>query len=478
METVVALVVGLSVGLVAVWLVTRRRPAGEGGGAAVDRDREEALASELAEARAELAGVRATLQERTERLATAIVERDQAWTQLTELRERHVAATEALAELRADHEARRQELEKQRAELDTHFKGIASAVVQSTSEEFLKQAQENFTQQRALSGKDLEARQQAVEHLVKPVRENLDKLERHVTALEKQRTGAYEGIQELINQTQKQLGELRGETGGLREALRSPQARGQWGEQTLQNILDLAGMREGVDYLRQARETVDSGTIQPDVVVTLPQGKRMVIDSKAPADSYLNARESGDEAARKTLLGRHAERMLQHARELHHRQYATAEDSLDFVVMFVASDAVLDAALEARPAIWEESWRDYRVLLASPAVLIALLNGVAAGLQQEKLHENAEAIRREGQTLYRRLSTYATHITRLGKSLSSAVDHYNKSVGSLETSVLPQARRFEELGAVAAASELAAVEPLEMMTREIAHPELLESGGD
>ena len=416
---------------------------------------------------ASLAKTTAELAERSDTLETVTTERDQARAKLSAAEESLAAKVAELAEIRADHEARQQELTKQQESLDTQFKVIASEVVKSTSEEFRKQAQEDLKHQRQLAAQDLEARQKAVDTVVKPVGESLEKLQKRIQEIEEKREGAYAGLHQQVER-------LTSEAGGLREALRSPQARGQWGEQTLQNILDLAGMREGVDYFRQAREQIDGATIQPDVVVNLPSNKRMVIDAKTPADSYLTARESSDDDTRNALLQRHADRLLQHARDLHQRQYRLAEESLDFVVMFVAADAILDAALQVRPAIWEETWRDYRVLLASPAVLIALLNGVAVGLQQEKLYENAEEIRRAGQEIYRRLSTYASHVSKVGQRLTSTVNAYNESVGSLEASVLPQARRFEQLGAVSASRSVDEVKQIEVVTRDIRRPELLE----
>ena len=242
-----------------------------------------------------------------------------------------------LAAAEADHAARREELEKARGDLDTHFKGIAAEIVRANGEELRQQAQERFRHQ-----------QEAVQTLVKPVGESLEKLQKRIGEIEEKRSGAYEGISKLIAETRTQMGDLRTETGRLNTALRSPQVRGRWGEQLLENIFELAGMRENVHYRQQVTLETDDGQSRPDFIVTIPGGMKIVIDSKTPLESYYRAHETEDEGERAELLRRHAQSLANHARDLGRKDYGQAvEGALDMVVLFVPADAILDAAMRA-----------------------------------------------------------------------------------------------------------------------------------
>ncbi len=351
-----------------------------------------------------------------------------------------------LAAAEADHAARREELEKARAELDTRFRGIAAEVVRENSNEFRQQAQT----------------------LVKPVGESLDKLQQRIGEIEEKRSGAYEGISRLVAETKEQMGALRTETGRLNSALRSPQIRGRWGEQLLENIFELAGMREHVHYRKQATLETDEGQSRPDFIVTVPGGMKIVIDSKTPLESYYRAHETDDERERDELLRRHAQSLANHARDLGRKDYSRAvEGALDMVVLFVPADAILDAAMRARASVWEAAWRDHRVLIATPSVVIALLCTVHAAWQREHVQRNAEAIAREARELYHRLGIYAGHIDGLRRGLQQAVTAYNNSVGSFERRLLVQARKLEDLHAVGNADQFEAPEPLDTSLRRL-----------
>ena len=364
-------------------------------------------------------------------------------------RRRGAALTDArlrLAAAEADHAARREELEKARAELDTRFRGIAAEVVRENSDEFRQQAQT----------------------LVRPVGESLDKLQKRIGEIEEKRSGAYEGINRLIVETKEQMGALRTETGRLNSALRSPQVRGRWGEQLLENIFELAGMREHVHYRRQPTLETGDGQSRPDFIVTVPGGMKIVIDSKTPLDSYYRAHETEDTRERSELLRRHAQSLANHARDLGRKDYSGAvEGALDMVVLFVPADAILDAAMQARTSVWEAAWRDHRVLIATPSVVIALLCTVHAAWQRENVQRNAEAIAREAREFYHRLGIYAGHIDGLRDGLQRAVRAYNASVGSFDRRLLVQARKLEELHAVRDSDRFDAPEPLDVGLRRL-----------
>lgn len=457
METALIVVVAILVVALAV-VVQRWRLAGGG------------LASgDTGELRTRAAKLEAQLAERDRQYNEARDERDAARAERDEVRDEREAALRKLAAAEAEHEARTEELAKAREELETQFKGIASNVVEANSKVFLEQAKAQFENQKKLSEADLKQRQQAIDELVKPVKENLAKFEKRVNEIEEKREGAYEGLT-------TQIGQLREATGGLREALRSPQVRGLWGEQTLRNILEVSGMREHIDFVEQHTVATDDGSVRPDAVVRVPGGVQVVIDAKTPLDSYLEAHNEKDEQRQGELLQSHARSLMGRAKELGDKDYAAAIDgSPDFTVMFVPADPILDAAVDVQPTIWEDAWQKHRVLIATPGLLLAFLRTVALAWQQQDLQENAQEIADGATALYDSLRVYAGHVDNVGKGLQRAVKAYNDSIGSLEGRVLPRARRFEELGPVSGVKRIEGVSPVEAYPRAVAAAELVEA---
>lgn len=409
------------------------------------------------------------LAERDQQLGEARDERDAARTKLEVVRSEREAARRELAAVKADHEARTEELAEARKQIETQFKGIAADVVKTNSATFLEQAKEQFENQRQLSDTDLEKRQKAIDELVKPVKDNLAKFEKRVNEIEEKREGAYEGLT-------TQIGQLREATGGLREALRSPQVRGLWGEQTLRNILEVSGMREHIDFFEQHSVDTDDGKLRPDAVVRVPGGVQVVIDAKTPLDSYLEAHSEKDEQRQGELLQSHARSLMGHAKVLGDKDYSAAvAGSPDFTVMFVPADPILDAAVDVQPTLWDEAWQRHRVLIATPGLLLAFLRTVALAWQQQDLQENAQEIADGATALYDSLRVYAGHVDNVGKGLQRAVKAYNDSIGSLEGRVLPRARKFEELGPVGGIKRIEDVSPVEAYPRSVAAAELVEA---
>lgn len=443
MEIALIIVALIAAGLgLAAWRLNGRAAGQDPELRRVEEEREGAL-SALGEAQRELAVRDAQLAERGERLAAAERERDEA-------REAGEAAERQLAGQLAGQQARVEEIEKARAELDTRFKGIAAEVAKSSNAEFREQATEQFKRQAELAAAEHETRRQAVDNLVKPVGETLEQLQKRVGEIEKARETAYVRVEELVGATGRQLGELREATSGLRSALSSPQQRGRWGELTLERVLETAGMREHVDYDRQPQTATEEGAVRPDAVIRLPRGLTVPVDAKTPLEAYLRAHEADDDAEQRAALEQHARSLMGHARSLGGKNYAEAIDgqSPEFVVLFVPTETILDAAMRAQPSIWEDAWSQHRVLIASPGLLIALLRTIGVAWQQESIQRNAQEIADEARVLYDRLAVYAERVTRVGKSLESTVKAYNDSIGSFQARVLPQARRMEELGAV------------------------------
>ena len=409
------------------------------------------------------------LAERDQQLGEVRGERDAARAELEVVRDEREVARRELAAVKADHEARAEELAEAREQIKTQFKGIAADVVKTNSATFLEQAKEQFENQRQLSDTDLEKRQKAIDELVKPVKENLAKFEKQVVEMEKDRKGAYDVLR-------NQVGQLRDTAQGLSEALRSPQMRGQWGEQQLRNILELSGLSERIDFVEQDTIDLEQGRGRPDAVVHIPGGLEVVIDAKTPLSSYLDAHHADDEQRQSELLNSHANTLMGHAKTLGDRDYASAVDgSPDFVVMFVPAEPILDAAMDVKPTLWEEAWQKHRVLIATPGLLLAFLRTVAVAWQQQDLQENAQKIADGAADLYDSLRVYAGHVDGVGKGLSRAVDAYNRSIGSLEGRVLPRARKFEDWGVVPGSKQIESATSVEAIARPVAAPELVET---
>lgn len=297
--------------------------------------------------------------------------------------------------------------------------------------------------------------------------ESLDKLREHVDDSDKARIADTTKVSQSIEQ-------LMAETSGLRKILHNPQLRGQWGEQHLRNVLDAAGMKQHVDYFEQ--DTVsgapDAARLRPDARVKIPGGATVVIDAKTPHDSYDKAMGSDDKQEQERLLAEHAAALASHAKDLASRDYAQrVEGSPDFVMMYVPTDPMLDAAIKVKPSIWQETWQRHRVLITTPGLLIAFLRTVALAWRQQDIQQNAQQIAEAGRELYDRLRTYAGHLYKMGRGLRQAVDAYNSGVGSFQLRVLAQARRFEELSATGNTERIGEPKQIENAIRQVDVPE-------
>lgn len=306
--------------------------------------------------------------------------------------------------------------------------------------------------------------------LLAPLQEALHRYERRVVQVENSRVDAYAELRTEVRQMQSLSSELRTETSQLVAALRAPQVRGRWGEHQLRRIVEAAGLLPNCDFAEQVTASTDKGGVRPDLVVRLTDGRRVVVDAKAPFDAYLTAMEARDERSRDAELDRHAKHLRSHVDALAAKSYWAAFDqSPEFVVLFVPADPFLDAALQRDATLLEHAF-SHNVVLATPATLIALLRTVAYSWRQEALARNATVVHALGRDLYARLSTMGDHLSKLGNSLGGAVTAYNKAMGSLESRVLVSARRLAELGV--SDDELEAPAQLEVAPRILQSPEL------
>ncbi|MDO9170269.1 MAG: DNA recombination protein RmuC [bacterium] len=351
------------------------------------------------------------------------------------------------------------------------FLAVAADALRLNNESFLQLARPELEKVVARAAGELAQRQQAVEGLVKPIGDTLAKVTLEITQLEKQRAATHADLVRLIGTVNDDQRALKSETSNLVQALRRPEVRGRWGELQLRKVVEMAGMLDYVDFVEQASVEGEDGRLRPDMIVRLPGGQQVVVDAKAPLDAYLAAVEAVDEDRRRALLADHARHIQDHMRKLGLKNYwSQFAPSPEFVVMFLPGENIFGQALAQDPSLIEKGVNE-KVIPASPTTLIALLRAVAYGWNQQKLTESALEISVLGRDLYGRLRTMAEHLARHGQHLDRSVDSYNKFLGSLERNVLPQARRFEQLGA-AVGEGLPEIPPIEKALRLPQAPEL------
>jgi DNA recombination protein RmuC len=359
---------------------------------------------------------------------------------------------------------REQALARAREQLQAVFGDLARDSLQSNSEVFLQLARERLTRQQSDASQALKERETAIESLVQPIREALARTEAQIQAIERDRIDSFASIKTQMETLAGSQNLLSRETRNLVTALRRPDVRGQWGEITLRRLVELSGMTLHVDFTEQEHRSTESGAIRPDMVVHMPDQRDIVIDVKTPLEAYLSAAEAQNDEDRGLQLRRHAQIVGARVRELSSKQYwSQFERSPDFVVLFLPGDQFLTAALQESPGLIDDSLRQ-NVMLATPTSLVALLKIVAYGWKQSILADNAAEIRRLGEDLYKRLTVFGEHLGKLGKSLGSSVDSFNKAVGSLEQQVLPAARRFPELG-LRVNREIEPIDPVASLAR-------------
>ena len=359
---------------------------------------------------------------------------------------------------------REQSLARAREQLQAVFGDLARDSLQSNSEVFLQLARERLARQQLDASQALKERETAIESLVQPIREALAKTEAQIQAIERDRIDSFATIKTQMEVLAGGQSLLSRETRNLVTALRRPDVRGQWGEITLRRLVELSGMTLHVDFTEQQHRFTDSGAVRPDMIVHMPERREIVVDVKTPLDAYLSAVEAQSDEDRGSQLRRHAQIVGARVRELSSKQYwSQFERSPDFVVLFLPGDQFLSAALQENPGLIDDSLRQ-NVMLATPTSLVALLKVVAYGWKQSALADNAAEIRRLGEEVYKRLAVFGEHLGKLGKSLGSSVESFNKAVGSLEQQVMPAARRFPELG-MRVSRDLEPIEPVANLTR-------------
>jgi DNA recombination protein RmuC len=373
----------------------------------------------------------------------------------------------------ASHASQLELLEASRTQLRDEMKGISADVLAKTAESLTRElsAQRRIDGERAAG--EMGKRAAELRGLVEPMKDKLGRVESQIESLERERREAQGEMGQLFKQLNEGISGLRAETGSLVGALKRPATRGSWGEIQLRNVIEMAGMVAHCDFTEQTTIDTDDGRLRPDVLVRLPGGKLIVVDSKVPLDAYLSAMEATTDQERGLHLARHARQTRDHITKLASKGYQAQFDaSPELVVMFVPSDGIYHAALSEDPALIEYGV-DQQVLLATPTTLIGLLRAVHYGWKQELIAASAREIAETARELHKRIARFVDPLARVGRQLGSAVTAYNEAVGSFESRVIPQLRRIEQAGATSGRSvELAGVEELpRAVTAQVAEPE-------
>jgi DNA recombination protein RmuC len=457
--SILMLLIGVAIGAGAIWLVMR------------------AKAEQIYKgAKAEDAAQSASLRER-------LAARDQELQKLQQVWDREVAARDHLREtnshLKADLEGERRAAQERKEsfkqaaeELSEKFKALSRDALKDNNQSFLELARATLGKFQETAKGDLELRTRAIDQLVKPLKESLEKVDGKIGELEKTRAGAYAELREQVKALATSQGQLQAETGNLVKALRAPHVRGRWGEIQLRRVVELAGMLQYCDFVEQETVATEDSRIRPDLIVRLPGNRTIVVDSKVPFDAFYESISTTDETIRAQRLKDHARLVRTHIAALSKKSYwETVQPTPEFVLLFLPGENFYSAALEHDPSLIEDGVNQ-GVIIATPTTLIALLKAVSYGWRQEQMATNAQEVSKLAKDLYDRLRTFTNYFSDIGKGLERALESYNKGVGSLEARVLVTARKFKERGAIAG-EEIETLEPIDKAARALS----LDEGG-
>jgi len=385
-----------------------------------------------------------------------------------------------IVQLTADNAALRKDLEKTAAahadqvgqltalrnDFQDQFKLLANDVLKTSNEDFAKRAEDIFKTQKELTAREIDQRSAMIADLVKPLGESLKSYDLALKDIERSRVEGFSALNTTLSMVSAQQGEVKTATASLVNALRaSPKTRGRWGEETLRRVMQLSGMVEHCDFETEKHYRGDDETLRPDAVIHVAGGRTIVVDAKAPVSAYLDAVASTSEEEREMLLKRHAAQLRERLVNLSSKAYWERIDgSTDCVVMFIPGDNFVSAAFERDPDLFEQGVKN-RVLICTPTTFIALAKSISYGWRQEKLAANAKEVSRLGKELYARLSAMGDHVGDLGRQINNTARKFNALVGSMENSVLPHARRFNDLGVEGTAKPIEALPEVDTVVR-------------
>lgn len=355
------------------------------------------------------------------------------------------------ARFEAEAQASERAFNEARSKLSETFNALSADALRKNNAHFLELAQEAMKQFSAESKGDLEKRQQAIENLVKPINEQLDKVETQIVAMEKTREGAYVGLSEQVKSLMESQHRLDSQAKNLVAALKGTNTRGSWGEMQLRNLVEMAGMLNYCDFTQQTTVSTDDGRLRPDLVVRMPNSHQIIVDSKAPLGSYLEGQDEEDDTIRTVHLQKFASHVREHVKALSGKTYWDQFRSAEFVVMFLPGEPFLGAALRHDPELIEYSFKQ-KVILATPTTLLALLKTVAYGWRQEQVAKEAHRIAEEGRRLHKNIAEFLAHFVSVGSSLKKASAAYESAEKNMAGRMTNAAKKLEELGAKSAKS--------------------------
>jgi DNA recombination protein RmuC len=450
--SLVIFLVGAALGALAAWFLLKTRASS-------------VSAAELATLKERLEGKETELQKLRAAIDSEIGEHRRA-------REESVQLRAALEGERRAAQERKDSFNQAAEELSEKFKALSRDALKDNNQSFLELARSTLGTFQERAKGELELRSRAIDQLVQPLKESLEKVDGKIGELEKTRAGAYSELREQVRALATSQSQLQAETGNLVKALRAPHVRGRWGEIQLRRVVELAGMLQYCDFVEQETLATEDSRIRPDLIVRLPGNRTIVVDSKVPFDAFYESITTTDDVIRLAKLKEHARLVRMHITALSRKSYwETVQPTPEFVLLFLPGETFYSAALEHDPKLIEDGVTE-KVIIATPTTLIALLKAVSYGWRQEQMASNAQEVSRLAKDLYDRLRTFTGHFGDIGKGLDRALDSYNKGVGSLEARVLVTARKFKESGAIAG-EEIATLEPID----KVARPLSLDEGG-
>ena len=449
---VALILIGIALGAALGWILLRAKARA-------------ANAAELATLKERLTGKETELQKLQAASEAALREHNRTRDQNSQLN------ADVAAERRAA-QAREESFKQAADELSGRFAELSQKALSANNQSFLELANATLQKVQQTAKGDLEQRQQAIDQLVKPLKESLEKVDGKIGELEKTRAGAYAELREQVKALATSQTQLQLETGNLVKALRTPHIRGRWGEIQLRRVVELAGMLQYCDFTEQETVAGEDGRIRPDVIVRLPGNRTIVIDAKVPFDAFYESISATDDGVRLERAKDHARLVRGHIGSLSKKSYwETVQPTPEFVLLFLPGENFYSVALEQDPKLIEDGINQ-KVIIATPTTLIALLKAISYGWQQEQMAANAQEVSKLGKDLYDRLRKFTEYFADIGKGLDRALESYNKGVGSLEARVLVTARKFKERGAIAG-EEIETLEPIDKSARALS----LDEGG-
>jgi DNA recombination protein RmuC len=370
-----------------------------------------------------------------------------------------------LQEAQKNIEEQKKLLDQATEKLTDTFKSLSATALQSNNEEFMKLARQSL--ETILEKTKSEFGKEAIDNTIAPLKDALKRYDVEIKRMENERQKAYGGLQEQLNNLMVTHEKLKDETSALVNALKRPHVRGRWGEITLRRVVELVGMSEYCDFTEQVSVDTEDGRLRPDLIVHLPGKRAIVVDAKAPLKHFLDANEAETEKERDSAMVAHARAVREHMKKLAGKDYwRQFEESPDFVVLFLPGDSFFSAALELDRNLIEDGINN-KVILATPTTLIALLRTIALSWQQQRMTENARRIAEAGTELYERICIFQEHLERIGSSLNTAVQNYNRAAGSFSSRVIPGAKKLEELGVKQTKKQAQEIEQIETSVREL-----------